>query len=45
MRYRVWDTPYLLSDEEDYIDVTADTEKEAREFARTLGYVTFIELV
>ena len=43
--YRVWYRPYMLEDEEDYMDITAETEKEAVERARTCGWVSFIEIV
>jgi len=43
-KYRVWYRPYSYPDEEDFIDVTANTEQEAVEFARTLGYETEVEL-
>lgn len=44
--YRVWYRPYGLDgDEEDYIDVTASNEDEARRFARTCGYTTDVELL
>ena len=45
-RYRVWYRPYGLDgDEEDYIDVTASNEEEARRFARTCGNDTDVELL
>lgn len=45
-RYRVWYRPYGLDgDEEDYIDVTASNEEEARRFARTCGHATDVELL
>jgi hypothetical protein len=45
-RYRVWYRPYGLDgDEEDYIDVTASDEDEARRFARTCGNTTDVELL
>lgn len=42
--FRVWYNPYNCSDEEDYIDVKAVDEDEARRRARTLGYVTEVEI-
>lgn len=42
--FRVWYNPYNYPDEEDYIDVTAVDEDEARRRARTLGYVTEVEM-
>lgn len=45
-KYRVWYRPYGLDgDEEDYIDVTASDEEEARRFARTCGHATDVELL
>lgn len=42
--YRVWYNPYLLEpDEEDYMEVTAETEDEARRRVRSKGYVTSVE--
>lgn len=43
--YRVWYTPYGLKDESDYIDITAESEKEAREFAATCGWVEDVEII
>ena len=44
--YRVWYRPYLLDgDEEDYTDVTASNEDEARRKARILGWVVDVELL
>ena len=44
--YRVWYRPYLLDgDEEDYTDVTASNEDEARRKARTSGWVVDVELL
>ena len=43
--YRVWYNPYSYPEEEDYIDITGRTEKEARESAATLGYVTGVETI
>lgn len=45
MEYRVWYTPYGLSDEEDFVEVEAENEQEARRFGAALGWVTFVELV
>lgn len=44
--YRVWYNPYMLDNEEDYIEVNAVDEKEARRKVSTSGrYVTYVELV
>ena len=44
--YRVWYRPYLLDgDEEDYTDVTASNEDEARRKAGTSGWVVDVELL
>lgn len=43
--YRIWYEPYGMPDEEDFIDVDADSEEEAVRFARTCGYVTGIEWI
>lgn len=44
--YRVWYRPYLLDeDEEDYTDVTAPNEDEARKRARISGWVVDVELL
>lgn len=44
--YRVWYRPYLLDgDEEDYTDVTAPNEDEARRRACTSGWVVDVELL
>lgn len=42
--FRVWYNPYNYPDEEDYIDVTAVDEDEARRKARSMGYVTEVEI-
>lgn len=42
--FRVWYNPYNYPDEEDYIDVNAVDEDEARRRARSLGYVTEVEI-
>lgn len=42
--YRVWYNPYGLDrDEEDFMEVTAETEEEARRRVRSEGYVTSVE--
>lgn len=42
--YRVWYNPYGLDrDEEDFMEVTAETEKEARRLVSSSGYVTDVE--
>ena len=43
--YRVWYAPYLLDDEEDYIDVEAVSKTEAMERAVALGWVTYAEII
>ena len=44
--YRVWYNPHMLDDEEDYVEVDAVDEKEARRKVRASGkYVTYVELV
>lgn len=42
--YRVWYNPYDLErDEEDFMEVTAETEEEARRRVSSSGYVTSVE--
>ena len=42
--YRVWYNPYLLEpDEEDYVEVEADTDDDARRRVSSKGYVTSVE--
>ena len=42
-RYRVWYEPYGLTGEDDYMDVTANNEEEARRRVSSSGYVTSVE--
>lgn len=45
MEYRVWYRPYRFGDEEDFIDVEAENEQEARRLGAALGWVTSVELI
>lgn len=44
-KYRVYYNPYDYPDEEDFIEVYADNEKEAERKGSSVGYVTSIEEV
>lgn len=44
MTYTVWYRPYGFDDEEDFMEVKAENEQEARRQARTLGWVTCVEV-
>lgn len=44
MEYRVWYHPYLYWDEEDYVDVVADSEQAARSRGAAYGWVTDVEI-
>lgn len=41
--YRVWYSPYNYPNEEDFMEVTAKDEEDAREFVATNGYVTDVQ--
>lgn len=43
--YRVWYKPYGFNDEEDFVEVEAENEQEARRYAGAYGWVIDIEVV
>lgn len=43
--YRVWYRVYLLDDEEDFVEVEAENEQEARRYASAYGWVTLVEVI
>ena len=45
MIYRVWYKPYGFQDEEDFVEVTVDSEKSAREKGAAYGWVVDVEVI
>ena len=45
MRFRVWYHPYGYSDECDFVEGTFKSEDDAIRYARSLGWVSDVELI